>query len=214
MKQQAITFPCGSLKLQGYYYIPDKQGTFPSVIICHPHSLYGGSMDNIIVKRLAGTLTSNNVVSLIFNFRGVGQSQGNFDNGIGEQNDIAAAIDWLLLQPAVDNNRIGLAGYSFGGWVSIPVACHDSRIKMLALISPVITDDTIEILAGCSKPKLFIVGSNDDVTMPTTIEMAYNSAAEPKQYKLIPQADHFWNGYTNEAVNSAAAFLTSGLTKE
>ena len=146
MKKKAVTFPCGSLKLRGYFYTPDNNGTFPAVIICHPHSLYGGSMDNIIVKRLAAALNNNAINALIFNFRGVGQSQGKFDNGIGEQDDISAAIDWLFIQPAVDKDRIGLAGYSFGGWVSIPVACRDSRIKILALISPVIT-------RSCSRSK-------------------------------------------------------------
>jgi uncharacterized protein len=214
MKKQAITFPCGSIQLQGYYYTPESQGMFPAVIICHPHSLYGGSMDNYIVKRLAAVLTDNNIVSLIFNFRGVGKSQGIFDNGTGEQDDIVAAVDWLLPQPAVDKDRIGLAGYSFGGGVSIPVACRDSRVKALALISPVIDDYSIEILGGCNKPKIFIVGENDDVTKPVTIELAYNSAAVPKLYKLIPEADHFWYGHENKAVNLAADFLTGEFSKK
>jgi uncharacterized protein len=213
VKTQAIVFPCGSIQLQGYYYTPESQGMFPAVIICHPHSLYGGSMDNYIVKRLAAVLTDNNIVSMIFNFRGVGQSQGSFDNGTGEQDDITAAIDWLLQQRSVDKDRIGLAGYSFGGGVSIPVACRDSRIKALALISPVIDEDTVELLRACNKPKIFIVGENDDVTRPVTIELAYDNAGAPKLYKLIPEADHFWYGHENEAVNMAADFLTGELNK-
>jgi alpha/beta superfamily hydrolase len=214
MRKQAITFPCCSIQLQGYYYIPESQGRFPAAVVCHPHSLYGGSMDNYIVKRLATALVQNKIISLIFNFRGVGQSQGNFDNGTGEQNDITAAIDWLYQQPAVDKDRIGLAGYSFGGGVSIPVACRDSRVKVLALISPVINEDAVEILHGCIKPKIFIVGEHDDVTTPVTIELAYNNAAAPKLHKLVPEADHFWYGFESEAVNLAADFLTGELNKK
>lgn len=214
MKQQPVTFPCGSIQLKGYYYTPEDRDTFPAVIICHPHSLYGGSMNNIVVKRLAVALTNEDIISLIFNFRGVGQSQGSFDNGVGEQDDIMAAIDWLLQQPAVNKDRIGLTGYSFGGGVSIPVACRDSRVKALALISPVIDDYAVEILGGCNKPKIFIVGENDDITLPGTIEMAYNSAAEPKVYKLVPETDHFWDSHVNEAANLVADFLTGELSKQ
>jgi alpha/beta superfamily hydrolase len=213
MKTQSITFPCGSIQLHGYCYTPESQENFPAAIICHPHSLYGGSMDNYIVKRLATALADNNIVSMIFNFRGVGQSQGSFDNGTGEQDDITAAIDWLLQQTPVDKDRIGLAGYSFGGGVSIPVACRDLRIKALALISPVINEDAVKILRTCNKPKIFIIGEYDDVTTPATIEIACNNAAEPKLHKLIPEADHFWYGYENEAVNLAADFLTLELYK-
>jgi alpha/beta superfamily hydrolase len=212
MKQQAIIFSCEQLILHGYRYSPDNPGKFPGVVICHPHSLYGGSMDSIVVKRLAFALTDRNIASLIFNFRGVGSSQGTYGEGIAEQDDVTSAIDWLTAQPDIDNDKIGLAGYSFGGGVSIPVACRDKRVKALSLISPMLTDDTIELLAGCTIPKLFIVGENDDTTPPRTIEAAYNNTAKPKQYNLIPQADHFFEGkYRDEVVNLAADFLAGEL---
>lgn len=211
MIREAITFPCGQLILHGYCYIPDKNGALPGVIICHPHSLYGGSMDNIIVTGLAAALTDKDIVSLIFNFRGVGNSQGSYGEGIAEQDDVISALDWLTERPEIDKSRIGLAGYSFGGGVCIPVACTDARVKILALISPVITGDSIETLGNCPKSKLFIVGEYDDVTPPEIVEAAYNRAPEPKQYKLITGADHFWGGYADKAILTAADFINKEL---
>jgi alpha/beta superfamily hydrolase len=212
MRRQAITFLCGELTLQGYCYIPDKIGKFLGAVICHPHPLYSGSMDNVIVTGLAKALVNKDIVSLIFNFRGVGQSQGTYGEGIAEQDDITAAIDWLTKQSVVDKERVGLAGYSFGGGVSIPIACADKRIKALALISPVITDYTVDLLAGCNIPKIFITGENDDVIPSSIVEAAYNSSAEPKQFMIVPNADHFWRFYSGQAIDFAAEFMARELS--
>jgi alpha/beta superfamily hydrolase len=207
MKQQAITFPCGQITLHGYCFIPDKGDAFPGVIICHPHSLYGGSMSNTVVVELASMLADRDIVSMIFNFRGVGKSQGEFGGGITEQEDVVAAINWLETQPFIDRDKIGLAGYSFGAGVLIPVACRDIRVKTMALISPVLDDSNIPSLLECNKPKFFIVGEYDDVTPSLIAERVYESMPEPKQYILIPDADHFWNGYVKEVIEKTADYL-------
>lgn len=211
MKRQAITFHCDRLILHGYCFTPDTNGNFPGVIICHPHPLYGGSMNNTVVTELASALTDRNMVSVIFNFRGVGRSQGTFGEGIAEQEDVAAAIDWLTDQSMIDGGRIGLAGYSFGGGVAIPVACRDVRIKTMALISPVLNDNNIHLLSECYKPKLFIVGGHDDVIIPEIVEEVYKSAADPKQFIEIPEADHFWNGYIDILIQKTADYLIQTL---
>jgi alpha/beta superfamily hydrolase len=211
MKQEVVTFPCEQIILHGYCFTPDKTGELPGVVICHPHSLYGGSMDNIIITGLAAALTDKGIISLIFNFRGVGKSQGNFGDGIAEQDDVISALDWLTAQPQIDKDRVGLAGYSFGGGVCIPVACTDNRVKTLALISPVITEDSIEKLSHCHKSKMFIVGEYDDVIPPEIVEVAYKKATEPKQYKLINGADHFWGSHADKAIITAADFLSKTL---
>jgi alpha/beta superfamily hydrolase len=85
MKKTRVSFPSGELFLEGILAIPEGAGPFPAVIICHPHPLYGGSMDNNVVYSLSETLTQASFVSFKFNFRGVGGSQGEFGQGIGEQ---------------------------------------------------------------------------------------------------------------------------------
>ena len=92
MKETRVDFQSGELTLEGVLAIPEGVPPFPAVIVCHPHSLYGGSMDNNVVCSLTETLTEASFVSFKFNFRGVGESQGEFGQGIGEQEDTEAAI--------------------------------------------------------------------------------------------------------------------------
>src|SRR4030042_345778 len=109
MKTRDVRFTCGKLKLEGVCYYPDGAGKFPGVVLCHPHPMYGGSMINNVILELATVLPLKGIIALMFNFRSVGRSQGSFDNGTGEQEDVKAAIDWLISQPEVDAGRIGVA---------------------------------------------------------------------------------------------------------
>lgn len=211
MKQGAIAFSCGNLILDGYLYSPAKYGRFPGVIICHPHPLYGGSMNNNVIRKLAAALVNREIVSMLFNFRGVGNSQGEYGEGVAEQEDVIAAIDWLKNQDNIDTGKIGLAGYSFGAMVLIPVACKNELVKTMALISPVITGENTELLTQCIKPKLFVVGDKDDLTKASDIERAYQQISEPKKYICVPDSDHFWNNHIDEMVNKVADFLVTGL---
>ena len=95
MKQTRVSFSSGGLSLEGILAIPEGAGSFPAVIICHPHPLYGGNMDNNVVLSLSDTLTQASLASFKFNFRGVGGSQGEFGQGIGEQEDVEAAISFI-----------------------------------------------------------------------------------------------------------------------
>ena len=85
MKQTSISFSCGSISLEGLYYLPQGDGALPGVVLCHPHPLFGGSMDNNVVLAVASALVEQSIAALMFNFRGVGRSRGNFGNGIDEQ---------------------------------------------------------------------------------------------------------------------------------
>lgn len=136
MKPRSVMFPCGGIKLEGLFYGVEAQGPVPAVVVCHPHPLHGGSMHNNVTYAIADVLVGSGIAALLFNFRGVGRSQGSYGGGTAEQEDIGAAIDWLALGQGVDVGRAGLAGYSFGGGVALPVACADERVRCIALISP------------------------------------------------------------------------------
>ena len=136
MKPQQVSFACGSLKLEGLYYGVESAGPVPAVVVCHPHPLYGGSMRNNVTYALADALVKCGIAALLFNFRGVGRSQGSHGGGIAEQEDVRAALDWLGPGKGVDAGRLGLAGYSFGAGVAYPVGCRDERVKAIALVSP------------------------------------------------------------------------------
>lgn len=211
MKKSAVSFPCGSIMLEGVYYIPDGDAVFPAVILCHPHPLYGGSMANNVIMAAASILVDMSIITFTFNFRGVGGSQGVYGDGIEEQKDVVAAIDWLGAQPEVDAGRIGLMGYSFGALVASPVACNDVRVKAMALVSPPLEDEQLLKLKECDKPKIVICGTEDVVVSTQRAELINRELAEPKQFKLIPGADHFWQGYEVAMADKAAAFFQRAI---
>jgi alpha/beta superfamily hydrolase len=211
MKQARVSFPSGELFLEGILAIPDGAGPFPAVIVCHPHPLYGGSMDNNVVYSLSEALTQASFASFKFNFRGVGRSQGEFGQGIGEQEDVEAAISFISTLKEVDSQRIGLAGYSAGAGFTFPVGFNDIRIKALAAVSPPLTMFDFDFLKVCPKPKFLISGSRDNFTPVDQFLEFCQNLPEPKEYESIEGADHFWWGYESSLAAKVTAFFIKAL---
>ena len=209
MKRTRLDFPSSELVLEGILAIPEGAGPFPAVIVCHPHPLYGGSMDNNVVSSLFEILTQASLTSFKFNFRGVGGSQGEFGQGIGERKDVEAAISFISTVKKVDSKRIGLVGYSAGAGFALPVGFNDDRIRALAAVSPPLPMFDFDFLKSCPKPKLLISGRRDDlIPINQFLEFCQN-LPEPKECESIEGADHFWWGYEPRL----AAKLTSFFTK-
>jgi alpha/beta superfamily hydrolase len=212
MKTKNIFFPCGKLQLEGVCWYPDKNDKFPCVVLCHPHPMYGGSMNNNVIMALASALPPKGIIALMFNFRGVGKSQGSFDNGIGEQEDAKAAVDWLVAQPEVDADKIVMAGYSFGASVALPEARHDPRVRALALISPALIDEPkMAQLGDYPIPKLIICGDADEFVPISQLDLMKQKTAEPKQFEIIPGVNHFWLGYETIMAEKVATFFSEVL---
>jgi alpha/beta superfamily hydrolase len=211
MKDTRVSFHSSELVLEGILTIPEGDGPFPAVIVCHPHPLYGGSMDNNVVNSLSETLTQASLASFKFNFRGVGGSQGEFGQGIGEQEDVKAAISFISTVKEVDSKRIGLAGYSAGAGFALPVGFNDDRIRALAAVSPPIPMFDFDFLKSCPKPKLLISGSRDElIPINQFLEFCQN-LSEPRECESIEGADHFWRGYESILAAKVAAFFTKVL---
>jgi alpha/beta superfamily hydrolase len=211
MKKTRVSFASGRLVLEGILAIPEGAGPFPAVIVCHPHPLYGGSMDNNVVYSLSETLTQASLASFKFNFRGVGGSQGEFGQGIGEREDVEAAISFISTVKEVDSKRIGLAGYSAGAGFAFPIGFNDARIKALAAVSPPLPMFDFDFLKSCPKPKLLILGSRDDlIPINQFLEFCQN-LPEPKECESIKGADHFWWGYESSLAAKVTAFFTKVL---
>jgi alpha/beta superfamily hydrolase len=211
MKKIRLSFPSGRLVLEGILAIPEGAGPFPAVIVCHPHPLYGGSMDNNVVCSLSETLTEASLAPFKFNFRGVGGSQGEFGQGIGEREDVEAAISFISTLKEVDSKRIGLAGYSAGAGFALPVGFKDARIKALAAVSPPLSMFDFDFLKSCPKPKLLISGSRDDLIPADQFLEFCRNLPEPKEYESIEGADHFWWGYESSLSAKVTAFFTRAL---
>jgi len=211
VKKTRVSFSSGGLFLEGILTIPEGAGPFPAVIVCHPHPLYGGSMDNNVVNSLSETLTQASLASFKFNFRGVGGSQGEFGQGIGEREDVEAAISFISTVKEVDSKRIGLAGYSAGAGFAFPIGFNDDRIRALAAVSPPLSMFDFDFLKSCPKPKLLISGSRDDlISINQFLEFCQN-LPEPKECESIEGADHFWWGYESRLAAKVVAFFTKVL---
>jgi alpha/beta superfamily hydrolase len=211
MKQARVSFPSGELFLEGILAIPEGAGPFPAVIVCHPHPLYGGSMDNNVVYSLFEALTQASLASLKFNFRGVGGSQGEFGQGIGEQEDVEAALSFISTVKGVNSKRIGLAGYSAGAGFALPVGLNDVRIKAMAAVSPPLSMFDFDFLKVCPKPKLLISGGRDNFTSADQFLEFCQNLPEPKEYESIEGADHFWWGYESRLATKVTAFFIKVL---
>ena len=212
MKRVHISFPCGDISLEGVWHFPEGSGPFPAVIVCHPHPLYGGSMSSNVVFAICQALAQQSIAALRFNFRGVGRSGGEFGGGIAEQEDVRAALAFALATPNIDHKRIGLAGYSFGASVALPVAVEDEHIKLLALVSPALLDSGREQLKGYTKPKFIITGENDSVIPERQLQQLVEDIPEPKQCQIIAGADHFWVGFEEEVAQRVSQFFADGLS--
>ena len=211
MRVTEVSFPCGELLLEGRLDLPEGPGPFPLVVVCHPHPLYGGSMDNNVVNSLCEALVSASLASLKFNFRGVGQSQGTHGQGVGEQEDVTAAISYASHVAEADSERIGLAGYSAGAEYSHSVGVRDERVKALVLISPPVTMSDFDVLKDSIKPKFLASGSRDDIIPVNQFLDFCQELPEPKECHCIESADHFWWGHEKSLSEKAAAFFTRAL---
>ncbi|MEW5898156.1 MAG: alpha/beta fold hydrolase [Bacillota bacterium] len=211
-----ITVKGTGLLLEACLDLPDTPNTSgtparrpcPGVVLCHPHPLYGGDMENNVVRAVARALNAKGIAALRFNFRGVGKSRGSFAGGSGEQDDAEAAILALAGRAEIDPGRIGIAGYSFGGMVALATGERSGPVKAIAAVSPVIPPG---VLRDCPKPKFIVCGAEDELIPSAEVLRETAGLAEPKTILVIPGADHFWWGCEEKAAVPIADFFTKFL---
>ena len=170
-----------------------------AALVCHPHPLGGGTMHNKVVYHAMKAFQSFGLPVLRFNFRGTERSEGEHDNGRGEQDDVRAALDWLEQQ---FHRPVLLAGFSFGAYVGLRACCGDPRvIGLVGLGIPRQAegrDYSYDFLRDCPQPKLFISGTRDPYGPVAEVEAAVALAREPRELVWISEADHFFAGKLEE----------------
>ena len=178
-------------------------------VVCHTHPLHGGTMHNKVVFQTAKALHARGATVLRFNFRGTGLSQGEHDRGIGEQDDVRAAIDYLAAE--FPGRSILLAGFSFGSSVGLRVGCADTRVNRLIGLGLPVDSANVDMtfLRACTKPKLIVQGGNDQFGSRATLESLFATLPEPKQLVIVEGADHFFAGQLDQV----AAAIDSWLEK-
>jgi len=171
-----------------------------AAVVCHPHPLYGGTLHNKVVFHAMKALNHFGFPVLRFNFRGTGLSEGEHASGIGEVEDVRAALEWLEREFTVP---VIFAGFSFGAAVGLRVAYADDRVRaLIALGLPAVpVEDRVydfEFLRASAKPKLFVSGSRDQFGPAGKLEALVNTFADPKRLVRIEAGDHFFEGRLKE----------------
>lgn len=190
--QRNISFTNGDITLEGVLHLPNDGDSLPAVVICHPHPRHGGDMDNAVVSALVRYLGEAGIAALRFNFRGVGLSEGSFDEGSGEISDAVEALSFLSLQDEVDPSRIGLAGYSFGAAVALIASTYGEVTQAIASIA---CPSRVFNEMGAHEmlhPKLLICGEFDHDFPAAQFGFLAKRFSDPKQIELIQGADHFF----------------------
>jgi uncharacterized protein len=193
IESHSLPGPAG--RLEALLEEPDHTAPSIAAVVCHPHPLYGGTLHNKVVFRIARGLRHAGAVVLRFNFRGVGQSEGEHAHLTGEIEDARAALEWLRAR--YPNLPFALAGFSFGARVVTRLVCMQpasTRARwVLAAGFPTRMGDA-DYLKICAVPKIFIQSTHDEFGPRPDFEALYAEIALPKQLHWVEAADHFFAG--------------------
>jgi alpha/beta superfamily hydrolase len=178
----------------------DEGSTPPraAVVFGHPHPMHGGTMHTKAVFQGAKGLGRIGCAVLRFNFRGVGRSEGTFDDGEGEMADFKAALDFMAGR--YPGAPLWAAGFSFGSWIALETGAADPRVSALIGIAPPVKKDgyTWTRTLASEKPKFFVQGDQDELCHISHLWKFYAQLKEPKDIVVIEGARHLFDGQTQE----------------
>ncbi|HEX7073100.1 MAG TPA: alpha/beta hydrolase [Hyphomicrobiaceae bacterium] len=194
MPELIINGPAGRLEAR-YHHEPARDS--PIALILHPHPQFGGTMNNQVVYHLYYTFAERGFSVLRFNFRGVGRSQGFFDNGPGELADAASALDWLQMAKP-EAKSCWIAGVSFGTWIAMQLLMRRPEIDAFICVAPPANLYDFSFLAPCPASGLLVNGERDRVVPSAAVaELAAKTKTQrgiKLEHEIIPGANHFFEG--------------------
>jgi uncharacterized protein len=180
-------------------------------LVLHPHPLGGGTMHNKVVFRAAAALNDAGLITLRINFRGVGQSTGEHDEGRGERDDARAGLDYVAANyPGL---RVTLCGFSFGSRVGLDVGIDDDRVRFLIGIGTPVEKYDFSFLQACRKPLLLVHGEHDEFGDAESLRRLAAELEQKTQVRLvvIPGASHFFEGHLDELKAAITNWITEQL---
>lgn len=198
MPEIIINGPEGRLEAR-YHHNEHKNA--PILLVLHPHPLYGGTMNNKVVYRLYQAGVEQGFSVLRFNFRGVGRSQGQYDEGIGELTDAASALDWLQQQNP-DASSCWIAGFSFGSWIAMQLLMRRPELESFIAASPPASNYDFTFLSPCPAAGLITMGDKDDVVTEESVHALAEKLKEQPgadiTYAMMEGADHYYRGQLDD----------------
>lgn len=173
-------------------------------VCCHPHSLHGGTLTNKVVYTLSRALASKGIPSIRFNFRGVGNSEGEYDEGIGEQDDLTHVVNWM--KERYPNKQLIVGGFSFGAFVSI-MASKRLDPKILISIAPPIGRFDFSTMEAPVCPWMVIQGDEDELVNCEDVEMWVAEQPSNLSFVKLKGASHFFHGKLVELKNKIESLI-------
>ena len=203
-------------RLEGRYHHSEITNA-PLALVLHPHPQYGGAMNNKVVYHLFTTFKRRGFSVLRFNFRGVGRSQGDYDNGIGELSDAASALDWMQTHNP-NAPAVWIAGFSFGAWISMQLLMRRPEIAGFISVAPPANMYDFSFLAPCPSSGIIIHGEKD-VLVPQSdtlklVEKLQSQKGIVIHHDEIPNADHFFENSHDTLMQSVDGYLDMRLHGE
>ncbi len=203
-------------RLEGRYS-HSKRPNAPLAVILHPHPQHGGTMNNRVTYTVYQTFVGLGFSVLRFNFRGVGRSQGEFDSGVGELSDAAAALDWMQ---NVNENASGcwVAGFSFGAWIGMQLLMRRPEIEGFISVAPPAKMYDFSFLAPCPSSGLIVHGDSDELVPEGEVSKLAQKLSAQKgisiDYRVIKGANHFFHGQHEQLSADIENYVNRALRGE
>jgi alpha/beta superfamily hydrolase len=181
-------------------------GSRAAVVFAHPHPQYGGTIHTKGTYQTAKALARIGCVVLRFNFRGVGRSEGAWDDGVGEAADFTAALDFMADRyPGVP---LWAGGMSFGSWIGLTAGAADPRVSLLLGVAMPVNNYDYAAVRDSHKPKFFIHGEFDEICSLHDVRAFYAQASEPKELVVIDASDHLFDGKVSQVGDAVEDLLS------
>ncbi len=181
-------------RIEGRYH-HSKRPNAPVALLLHPHPQHGGTMNNKVVYSLYQIFRRRGFSTLRFNFRGVGRSEGYFDNGPGEMSDAASALDWMQTHNA-NASACWIGGFSFGAWIGMQLMMRRPEISGFISVSPPAEEHDFSFLAPCPSSGMILHGDQDRVVPLASVDKLAKKVSSQKNitidYRVIEGGDHFF----------------------
>lgn len=202
-------------RLEGRYH-HSKLPNAPVALLLHPHPQHGGTMNNKVVYTLYHAFVRKGFSTLRFNFRGVGRSQGKFDNGQGELSDAASALDWMQTYNP-NASACWVAGFSFGAWIGMQLLMRRPEIDGFVSVAPPANAYDFTFLAPCPSSGLIVHGTADDVVPEASVaKLAAKLGAQKNirvKYRQVEGANHFFGSHLDPLNDVVDQYLGDSLAE-
>ena len=190
--EKKVFFRSGDFDLEGLF---ESGRTHRGVVITHPHPLYGGDMHNPVVDAIRRAYRMKGFATLRFNFRGTGESEGQHDNGVGEQADVLAALSFMTESGF---HQVDLAGYSFGAWVNALTIQREGLSENLVMVSPPVAFIDFASIGRLPGLRLVVTGSRDEIAPSDAIRQMLPTWNPSAHFDIIDGSDHFYGRHARQ----------------